>query len=373
LNLLYLVPGETGGMETYARRLIPELLETGGDLQFVLFLNREAYADEALRAIDDRVQTVRLNFSGRSRSQRAMAEQVLLPRMARRQGVDLLHSLGSTAPIWSAGVGVVTIHDLIYLTHPEAHSRMMRIGMSVLVPLAARKASRIIADSKATATDISSRLGVSRDRIDVIHLGGLPPGPATDVTELRARLGLGDSPIVLSPSARRGHKNLSRLLHAFAALNTEPRPLLALPGYATALDAELKAEARQLGIEDRVKLLGWLSDPDLEGLYEAASCFVFPSLAEGFGLPVLEAMERGVPVAASRASAIPEVGGDAVRYFDPLRVLEIRAAMEELLCDQATAAQLATAGQRRAREFSWKRAAERTVDVYRRVWAESRS
>ena len=358
-------------METYARRLVPVLSASRPDLEFVAFLNREAHEDESLRALGDRVRTVKLNVSGRSRPLRVAAEQLVLPWMTRRREIDVLHSLGSTAPAWPGTVGVTTIHDLIYFTHPEAHSRRMRVGMRLLVPLAARVADRIIAVSIASRTEISTKLGVPTERIDVVYHGGLPPGPATTAKELRERLELGDTPIVLSPSARRGHTNLSRLLEAFAAVRTEARPLLAIPGYSTALDADLTANARRLGIANRVKLLGWLSAADLEGLYAAASCFVFPSLAEGFGLPVLEAMERGVPVAASRASAIPEVGGEAVRYFDPLSVAEMRAAMEELLSDRTVAAELAAAGRRRAKQFSWQRAAEQTLEVYERAWAES--
>jgi glycosyltransferase involved in cell wall biosynthesis len=369
LNLLYLVPGQTGGMEAYARRLVPALVAAAGDVQFVAFLNREGYDDPSLRSLGDGVHSVRLDVSGQSRFSRVAAEQLLLPRLIRRHEVDLLHSLGSTAPAWLRSVSVVTVHDVIYVKHPQAHSRRMRMGMRLLVPLGARRADRIIADSKSAASEIAAALGIPGDRIDVVYLGGLPAGAATEAAELKERFRL-DRPIVLSASARRGHKNLYRLLQAFAGIRTRPLPVLVVPGYSTSLDSELRRETHRLGIEERVRFLEWVTDADLEGLYRIASCFVFPSLAEGFGLPVLEAMERGVPVAASRASAIPEVGGRAVRYFDPLSVPEMREAVEELLSDRAVADELAAAGRRQAGKFSWERTAEETLQVYERAWTQ---
>jgi glycosyltransferase involved in cell wall biosynthesis len=266
---------------------------------------------------------------------------------------------------------VVTLYDVTYARHPEAHTLAMRSGLRVLVPLAARSADRIVTISRASADDMADVLGVPRARIDVVYPGGLLPGPATPEPELRRRLELGDAPIVLSVSARRRHKNLARLLRAFAGIEAEPRPLLVLPGYTTEFEDELVAESDRLGIRDRVRLLGWVSAADLEGLYAAAACFVFPSLAEGFGLPVLEALERGVPVACSNASSLPEVAGDAARYFDPLDADDMQRALEELLNDQALAARLAEAGRVQAKKFSWERSAAELGAVYDRVLAEA--
>jgi glycosyltransferase involved in cell wall biosynthesis len=242
--------------------------------------------------------------------------------------------------------------------------------MRALVPLAARSADRIIAVSEATKTEIGCVLDVPSERVDVVYEGGRPPGPATPEAELRARLRLGDAPLVLSVSARRPHKNLSRLLQAFAGL--AEGPLLVLPGYPTPFEGELAAEIARLDLGARVRLLGWVSEDDLEALYLGARCFVFPSLAEGFGLPVLEAMERGLPVACSNASSLPEVAGDAARYFDPFDVMDMRRAIAEVLADDSLRSRLAAAGRSRALLFSWERAAAETVAVYERAWETSR-
>jgi glycosyltransferase involved in cell wall biosynthesis len=242
------------------------------------------------------------------------------------------------------------------------------------VPLAARSADRIITPSEAAKRDVVARLGVPAERVDAIHsAGGLLPGPATPEDELRSRYDLGEAPFVLSVSARRPHKNLVRLLEAFARVDHDPAPLLVLPGYRTAFEDEVAASIERLGLGVRVRTLGWVPDADLEGLYAAAACFVFPSLAEGFGQPVLEAMERGVPVATSRASSLPEVGGDAVLYFDPLGVATIATAIERLLADRPFAERLAAAGRERAAQFSWDLTARKTIQTYRRARADHSS
>lgn len=366
LNLLYLVPGETGGSEVYARNLVPKLSEVRPDLELMAFVNREAAGLEL-----GGVRVVPVDVSGSRRIRRVIAEQRRLPGLVAEHRIQLLHSLGTSAPFRPQAVSVVTVLDVIYARHPKAHTRLRRAGMRLLVPRAARGADRVITLSEASAADISDVLGIPRERIDVTHLGGKPPGPATPEPELRGRLGLGDAPLVLSVSARRPHKNLPRLLAAFARLATDPAPLLVLPGYPTSFEDELRADARRLGIADRVRFLGWVSDEDLEGLYAATRSFVFPSLAEGFGIPVLEAMQRGVPVACSNASSLPEVAGDAARYFDPLDEADIAATVEELMGNADERERLARAGRERAALFSWERTARETAESYERAWAEN--
>ena len=365
LNLLYLVPGETGGLETYARRLVPALAAARSDLELVAFVNQETF-DSLPRELDETpIEVALVQTEGRSRLRRVLAEQMVLPRKARSHKLDLLHSLGSTAPARLHMTSVVTVNDVIYALHPEAHTRAMRTGLRILVPLGARRADRLIAISESAAREVADVLSLARDRIDVVHLAGRPVGPATSESELRQRFELGDAPVVLSVSARRPHKNLPSLLRAFARL--KPQAVLVLPGYSTPFENDLTALTRELGIEKRVRFLGWVSDADLEGLYAAAACFVFPSLAEGFGLPVLEAMERGVPVACSNVSSLPEIAGDAASYFDPLQVDAIAGAMNELLSDRAKAEELVRVGMERAGKFSWERAASETVASYERA------
>jgi glycosyltransferase involved in cell wall biosynthesis len=168
-------------------------------------------------------------------------------------------------------------------------------------------------------------------------------------------------------SARRPHKNLLRLIEAVALLPDDVA--LVLPGYPGPHDDPLRDHARQIGIEHRVHLAGWIDDAQLEGLYRASACLAFPSLAEGFGLPVLEAMARDLPVACSGVSAMPEVAGDAALLFDPLSVEAIAGAIGHLLADPALRARLIERGRERAALFSWERTARETVATYERTLA----
>jgi glycosyltransferase involved in cell wall biosynthesis len=368
LNLIYLVPGETGGMEVVARELIEALLDVAPGLRFTAFVNREAAAagdgpwGEALPAV-----TVPVN--ARRREQWVFGEQVLLPRLGARAGVELMHSLASTAPAWGSFRRVVTVHDLIYARFPEAHSGLRGRGMRMLVPLGVRHSQRVIADSQSTREDLIQLLGIAPERIDVapLGLGAMCRVQPLSEAQTRARFELGERRVLLSLSAKRPHKNLRALIGALARIPAERRPLLVLPGYATWHEDELREHARSLGLERDVRFEGWVDAAELEGLWALADAFVFPSLYEGFGLPLLEAMARGVPVACANASSLPEVAGDAALLFDPNAEDEIAAAIECLLGDPALVERLRAKGLERVRRFTWERTARLTLDSYARA------
>lgn len=367
LNLVYLVPGETGGMEIYARELIPRMVTAAPEHRFVAFVNREAAAADG--PWRDVVESVTVPVRARRRVEWVRGEQQLLPGLARTAGVQLLHSLASTSPVWGPFARVTTIHDLNYRVVPDAHPGIRSLGMRVLVPAAARASRRIIVDAAATAEDLRRFLGVDPGRVDVVPLGIGHSRRAEPIPEsqLRARLGAGARPILLSVSAKLANKNLMRLLGALAAIEPERRPLLVLPGYRTPHEDELRARAAQLGIAADVRLLGWIDAAELEGLYAAATAFVFPSLAEGFGLPVLEAMARGVPVTCSARGSLGEVAGDAALVFDPESEPEITAAITRLLADSQLRERLRAAGRAQAARFTWEAAAAGTLASYARA------
>ena len=354
-------------MEVYARELIPELVRAAPQVTFTAFINREA-AKAGDGPWGELIRSLTVPVNARSRLQWVRGEQQLLPRMAARAEIDVLHSLASTAPAWGRFRRVVTIHDLNYKVVPEAHFGLRGLGMRLLVPLAARQSHRIITDSASTGRDLENLLGVPPGKVDVVALGiGAPAADSLSETELRARIGAGDREIALSVSAMRPHKNLARLIGALARIPTERRPLLVLPGYRTEYEQELKRRAEELGASDDVRFLGWIDAAELEGLYAAAACFVFPSLYEGFGLPVLEAMARGLPVACSGRGSLEEVAGDAALVFDPESEPDIAAAIERLLGDPAEAQRLRRAGYERADKFTWSATAAGTVASYERA------
>jgi glycosyltransferase involved in cell wall biosynthesis len=361
--------GQTGGMEVVARELIPPLVRAAGDsMEFTAFIGASA-GDGPWR---DLLPAVTVPAPGRNRAWLTAAEQTLLPALTRRHGIDLLHSLANTGPLYGRCVRVITVYDLIYAHFPETTTWLLDKGVRVLVPAAARAADRVITLSEATRLDLVETLRLDPDRIDVV-----PPGIGTvrrvqplAEADLRARFELGDRRVLLTLSAKRPHKNLLRLIAALAAVPADRRPVLVLPGYPTWHEPELRRLADSLGVRDDVRFLGWLGDAEVEGLWEAASAFVFPSMYEGFGLPVLEAMARGVPVACSSAPSLREAAGDAALLFDPGDERAIAEAIVRLLGDESLRNTLRERGLARAEQFSWERAAQLTLTSYRRALVE---
>ena len=367
INLVFLVPGEMSGPETYARELIPALLNERPDLRLTAFINREAaeVRDGPWRDI----RSVLVPVRARRRTGWVLGEQQLLPVLAKRAGVDLVHSLINTGPAWGAFRRVLTIQDVIYRIYPETHNPLRALALRVLVPLSARTADRIIVPSEATRQDVIRLLRIDASKIDLVPhgVGATHADRAESEDVLRQRYDLGARPIVFTLSLKRKHKNLERLLDALALIPSERRPVLVLAGHATPYEQELRAHAARTGVAGDARFLGWLPPEELEGLYRASTCFVFPSLYEGFGLPVLEAMARGVPVASSARGSLGEVVDDAAITFDPESSRAIGDAIERLLRDPDERARLGEKGRAHAQRFSWAETARQTLEVYERT------
>jgi glycosyltransferase involved in cell wall biosynthesis len=282
-----------------------------------------------------------------------------------------LHSPANTGPVMTPGLAsVVSLLDLIWLHRAAEWEPSTRVHrrMRMLVRHCVRHADRVFAISHAAADDFVRTLGVRRERIDVTPLGVRPPvGTPAEEMELRARLGLGAARVVLCVAQKRPYKNLQSLVRALPSLAGDV--MLVLPGSPTAHEAELRTLAQELGVAERVRFPQWLSDRELDGLYSLSDAFVLPSLIEGFGLPVLEAMARGVPVACSNLSALPEVAGDAALLFDPHSQEEVTAAVRRLLEDRASAEQLVVRGRERIKAFTWERTGAASLAGYRRAIA----
>jgi len=374
INAVFLEP-RMGGMDTYVRALVPELVRLAPEVRFSVFCNprgrayleREAWVDR--EAWPGRVELVTHPLLGR-RGLKAASELTLLGALAGGR-VELLHSLAMTAPLRTRAVNVVTVPDVTWIVASGPGERWTARLWRVIVPPVARRADRVIAFSRAGAEHVTEYLRVPADRIDVVPLaaGTNELVAATPPAELRARLGLGEGPVILTVSAKKVHKNLERLVRAMVPVSERwPDAMLVMPGNPTEHERELRGLAAELGIGANVAFPDYVDAADLEGLYALSRCFVFASINEGFGIPILEAMRRGVPVACSRASSLPEVAGDAARYFDPLSVDDIGAAVNELLADRRLAADLAARGRERESAFTWQATAEGTLESYARAW-----
>lgn len=372
LNLVFL--GErAGGIGRYASELPGALLEAEPDSELHVFVSRDAPAQLRAAPWAASVRWVELPVRLGGAPTHLLAQFAALPALALARRLDVLHSPANTGPAIVPGVtSVISLHDLIWLHRPAEWETSVTVQrrMGMLVNHCMRHAGRVFADSNAAALDFVETLGLARERIDVTPLGVRAPERAPSISEatIRARLQLGDARVVLCVAQKRPYKNLRSLLHALAELDGEDADVtLVLPGAPTAHERELRTLADELGVGSRVRFPDWLTDEELDAVYALSSVFVLPSLIEGFGIPVLEAMARGVPVACANVAALPEVAGDAALLFDPRNQAQVTAAVQRVLDDRALADSLVARGHERVATFTWRRTGETSLEGYRRA------
>lgn len=295
--------------------------------------------------------------------------------------VDLFHSSDQFLYAPARGAALLTIHDLTTLVHPELHVRANTALHTAKERFAIERADHLIAVSQATRRDIMRHLGIPGERISVVYEAAgarFRPAPPDQVQAALDRYGLCAGRYILTIGTLEPRKNHARLIAAYAALRGRlapdhaDLPPLVLAGGFGWLYEDILAAPERAGVAQHVRVLGKVPDDDLPLLLAGAAVFVYPSLYEGFGLPVLEALACGVPVVASNSTSIPEVLGDAGVYCDPLDVASIAQGLAEVLLDPALAERLRHAGPARAAGFSWERAARETLAVYERVCRERR-
>ncbi|MBI2691029.1 MAG: glycosyltransferase family 4 protein [Solirubrobacterales bacterium] len=363
INLVQLLPNASGGIETYARELLPRLLDELPGWDVTVFVNREGA--QQYPAWDSRCHWITANLSWFDRLKRLHYESTVLPRMLRRGDFDLLHNMVNTACLRPGCPQVTTIFDATPQLYPEPGESIPSKVFRKLLARSARRSDAILTISKSAGRDLERAYNLPASRIEVIPLAAREPTELLDVATVLREFDLpGDCRFFVTPAARRPNKNIERLVRAFAGLDDKDVRLL-LPGADAGKDAALATLLQELGVADRVKMLGWITDQQLDTLYSGAIGLVFPSLAEGFGLPILEAMQCGCPVATSNVSSMPEVAGDAALLFDPEAVESITALMRRLIDEPQLGRELAEKGRARAREFSWGRAAAQSAGSYR--------
>jgi glycosyltransferase involved in cell wall biosynthesis len=347
------------GIGRYTRALVEALVRDPQGATFALYLDREAPALPA--AAEARVLPW---------PQRLLWTLWALPRDLRRRPVDLFHGVtGFELPRRGPYALVTTVHDLIPLRFPALVPWRHRLAVRLLLGSALRHAAQVIAVSEATRAEILERYPIPPERVVVVPEAAdtqFAPPAAADRARVRGDYGL-DGPYVLFVGLLEPKKNLGTLLRAVARLARTGRlgsATLAIAGAAGWGTEDPAAAAARLGLGDRVRCLGPVPDADLPALYGEALVFVFPSLWEGFGLPVLEAMAAGAPVLASRRGALPEITAGAAWLVEPDEGA-LAEALERLLGDAALRARLREAGLARARAYSWERAARETMAVYR--------
>jgi glycosyltransferase involved in cell wall biosynthesis len=364
LNALFLDPAASGGPETYMRGLVPALHGERSAARLTVVTTRSGAGALRRDGWGEWADVRELPCEDGQRVRRTWAEQVLLPRLARRLRADVLHSLASLAPIRPGVPSAITLHDVTFVLR-RTFSRTTTVGMKEIMLRAARRADSLLAPSAATRAEICALFGLDPATVAVVpHGAGRPPDvdPVPE-EELRERHRLGAGRVVLCVAAKRPHKNQSLLLRALEHL--EQDVVVVLAGHAEPYEQELRAEAARLGVQDRVRFLEFVPDAELEGLWRVADCAAFPTLGEGFGLPVIEAMARGVPVACSDLPVLREVGGDVAHYFTPDDPVAAAGAIEAAWADSGAR----TAGPRRAASFTWEESARLHWEAYDRALA----
>ncbi len=298
--------------------------------------------------------------------------QAAVPRVARRMRLDLYHFTNSTAPVFFAAPYVVTIYDASLIRFPETHPLRRRAYQRTLLWHTARRAIRIITISQASARDVVEFLGVPVERVVVTPLAAdgsfRPVRDADRLASVLERHGLRD-PYMLYVGNIEPRKNLVRLIEAFARMDACDVKL-ALAGGRAWMSRGVDRRIRELGLDGRVRLLGYVPDEDLPALYSGALAFAYPSLWEGFGLPVLEAMACGTPVVTSNRSSLVEIAEGAARLVDPCSVDAIAEALQLVISSAAERVRLSAAGLERAARYSWAKTAAMTIDTYRDALAE---
>ncbi len=358
---------QPGGYKTYARNLVYNLSQLDGAYDYLLAIDRPAPVPRDWRGI----------IVGRPGSIGVVwREQVQLPRLAGREGAALLHAVAATGAVRTSVPVVVTLHDTIEFTDPlprvtQTKRWAMRVYSRTVQAATARRAAHVITVSEYSKRQIIARFGLRADEVTVTLEApdeACRPLPANAIAET-ARHKWGTTDFVFGMASVAPRKNTQGLMCAYAALPKDLRakhPLVLVCTHRGLRD-RLLAVAGELGIEGDLALLEAVSAEDLVILYNAAAVFVFPSLEEGFGLPPLEAMACGTPVIASNSSSLPEVVGEAGILVEPGNEEALTAAMSAILSDRALVASLRERGLARAATFSWRRTAEQTLEVYRRV------
>ncbi len=366
INLLYLIPGHVGGTQTYAEELMAALARQQTPATYTVFVNEEARdlpLPAAFRRVVCPVRAVR-------RTARYAYEQFKLPHLLRRQGIDVVHSPGYVCPLQAPCASVVTICDLNYIALKEAMSRGKRILLGRFVAQSARRADHIITLSEFSREQILAHLGVPSDKVTAIHLGPKAATRATAADRPVLREHGIEGPYVIAFSSLLAHKNIRRLLEAFAQGCHELPHRMVLVGHLPE-GMEIRTDIARLGLTERVVITGYVPNAHVMPLLTQAELFVFPSLYEGFGLPVLDAQQAGVAVACSTAASLPEVAGDGALFFDPTSVAEMAQVLRRCLHDAALRRDLVMKGQANLERFAWEKTAGETLAVYRALHHKS--
>ena len=358
---------QLGGNETYAVNLIEALAEIDQENQYTLYVTK--------RSAIDRFANRWPNFKVKQTLPHTPLVRIPITLSAelRKNPVDVLH-VQYTAPPFAPCPIVVTIHDLAFEHLPETFNRRSWLQLRLTVRSTARRAAQIVTVSEYSRQDIIKTYGIAPEFITVTPEAASSNftrvTSETELQKMRDTYGI-EGDYILSLCSIQPRKNLVRLIEAYSLLrrlHSEVKlPQLVLAGKRGWLDDETMRAAQNEEASAGIRFTGYVADKHLNALYSAATCFVYPSYFEGFGLPILEAMKCGVPVIAGNRTSIPEVAGEAALLFDPFDVQSLVEALKRVLNDSQYRAALGAKGLQRANEFSWQETARLTLAAYKKA------
>jgi len=363
INALYLLPGKVGGSETYIRNLVQSLLKIDRDNTYCIFINRESTG--IFPEFDPRVKIVLCPLQATNRPIRILWEQLILPFQIRSHKIDILLSAGMTAPFFCPVPSVLAIYDLQHVNQPQNFSRLYLFFLKTILYLSAKSSDGIITISEQVKKDIIKYYKIGAGKITVAHLAVnhelFFPMSSGYLASLRIKYNL-PGHYLLYAAALLPHKNHERLLKAFNEIKEE------LPGWKLVFSGawdkghdKLVSIISTLGLQKDVIMLGWIPFEDIPLLYRGAEMLIYPSLHEGFGLPILEAMASGVPVVCSRIEPLVEIAGGAALLVDPYDQPDMARGMLSVFRDKTMRMKLIEAGIVRARTFTWENTAIKTL------------
>ena len=366
VNALYLIPGGVGGTEIYLRNLLAALAEIDSRNAYFIFTNRETGDDICPPAAN--FQRVPSIVPARFRPARLIWEQTVLPFQAWRRKIDVLFSPGFSTPIFGGGRKVTVLHDLQHKRQPQNFGRLERWAWEAMVWSAVRASDGLVTVSKNSRRDIHEFYQAPQDRIAVITHGVEPAfaalkGDASFGESLLRQAGVPECRYLLTVSTVHPHKNWFRLLDAYEILVKEGRSEhLVVAGLRGKSWKAVEKHVAKHHLTGRVHLVGWQPRQVLMGLFKFADALVFPSTFEGFGMPVVEAMAAGLPVACSDIPPLRETADGVADFFDPLSADNMADSMRRVL-DPDRRIELSAWGRKRAKDYQWKTAAEQTLAV----------
>lgn len=373
VNTLFLIPGEVGGTQTYLRETLLAMAKSFADIEWVLFTNKEN--DGYFRRIFGEFPQFAfhpLQLRATNRYARIIREQVDLPFRVAASGVDVLWSPGYTAPFFSPCPQAVTIPDMQYRRYPEDLTFLARIATDILIRMAARRCESIIAISEFSRREILTFTHARKESVRAVYLAADPafaqPIPEDIKRQRLKRLLTSGKPYILCIANTYPHKNVHALIEAFGQILEKIPHQLVLVGKPRLGEPDVQTALCKIPDTSRVQRLLQVDYEDLFTLYQGADLFVFPSLYEGFGLPVLEAMMSGVPVLTTRCGSIPEVGGDKVCYFDHTSSVDLARQMIDIVSWESDYRKIwVIEAQQHARRFSWEQTAVKTIECLKKV------